>query len=501
MLAAFLSIDSQAQDGKTMDAAGEDLGVFEARGDIGPVSTAGNLVYDHDTRSYVISGSGANIWGAADEFHFAWRKMSGDFILSAEVAFLGEGVDPHRKTGWMVRANLGADSPYADVALHGDGLMSLQYRRKKGGETEQIVSEVTAPDVIQLERRDGRYIMSVARSGDVFSHRAVEDLVLPDEVYVGFFISAHNPDVVESARLTNVRITVPAPADFQPYRDYFGSRLEIVDTQTGQRRVVHTETDSLQAPNWTPDGEALIYNRNGLLYRFDLATGAVTVLDSGFATRNNNDHVISWDGQRLGISHHSEDHGGESMIYTMPITGGEPTLVTKSGPSYFHGWSPDDMWLVYTGGRSGNYDIYKMRADGSGDEIRLTTAEGVDDGSEFAPDGESIYFNSSRTGKMQIWRMKPDGSGQEQVTNDEYNNWFPHVSPDGAKIVYLAYLPDIEASDHPWYRHVYLKLMPAGGGEPRVLAYLYGGQGTINVPSWSPDSRYVAFVSNTVFPE
>lgn len=490
-----------AQDESAHVSLAANLGDFESHGSVGAVKTTGALEYDTKLQSYTITGSGANIWGAEDQFHFAWRKMSGDFIVSADATFIGDGVDPHRKLGWMIRTDLDTDSAYIDAALHGDGLMSLQYRRAKGDETEEIVSDVRAPQALQLERRGGTYIMSVAEPGETFSSVEFDDIALPDEVYVGLFISAHNADEIESARLSNVRITVPAPANFRPYADYYGSRLEIVDVSTGHRRVVHTETDSLQAPNWTTDGEALIYNRNGRLYRFDLATSVVSELDSGFAIHNNNDHAISFDGEWLGISHHSEEHDGQSMVYTMPVAGGVPTLVTSKAPSYFHGWSPDGEWLLYTGGRDGNYDIYKIRADGSGEEIRLTTAPELDDGSEFSPDGEYIYFNSARTGKMQIWRMRPDGTQQEQVTDDAFNNWFPHVSPDGQTIVYLAYMPEIAAEDHPWYKHVYLVMMPANGGEPTVLANVYGGQGTINVPSWSPDSRYVAFVSNTVFPD
>jgi Tol biopolymer transport system component len=401
--------------------------------------------------------------------------------------------------GWMIRADLDTDSAYVDVALHGDGLMSLQYRTEKGADTQQIVSAISAPDVLQIERRGGRYIMSVAQRGAHFSTDELNDIDLPDEVYVGLFICAHNADVVETGRFSNVRITVPAPGDFQPYRDYYGSRLEVMDVGTGLREVVHTESDSLQAPNWTRDGEALIYNRNGRLYRFDLGTRQIAEIDTDFATSNNNDHVISFDGKQLAISHHSADHDGASMVYTMPVTGGIPKLVTRRGPSYFHGWSPDGNWLVYTGGRDGKWDIYKIRSDGSEDEIRLTDHAALDDGSEFAPDGEHIYFNSSRSGTMQIWRMRTDGSEQAQVTDDDYNNWFPHISPDGKQMVYLAYMPDVDADDHPWYKHVYLMIKPVAGGDAKVLANLYGGQGTINVPSWSPDSKRIAFVSNSVF--
>lgn len=152
--------------------------------------------------------------------------------------------------------------------------------------------------------------------------------------------------------------------------------------------------------------------------------------------------------------------------------------------------------MVYTAERNGEFDIYRIAASG-GEETKLTTGKDLDDGPEYTPDGRYIYFNSNRTGLMQIWRMRPDGSRQEQVTDDEYNNWFPHISPDGKWIVFLSYSKAVNSGDHPFYKQVYLRLMPAAGGRAKVIAYVYGGQGTINVPSWSPDSRRVAFVSNS----
>jgi Tol biopolymer transport system component len=161
-------------------------------------------------------------------------------------------------------------------------------------------------------------------------------------------------------------------------------------------------------------------------------------------------------------------------------------------PSYWHGWSPDGKTLAYCGERNGEYDIYTIPTEG-GEEKRLTTSPGLDDGPDYSPDGQTIYFNSVRTGTMQIWRMKADGSDQQQVTSDQYNNWFPHPSPDGKWIVLLSYEKGV--TGHPANKDVMLRMMPAGGGEIQVLAKLFGGQGTINVPSWSPDSRNVAFVS------
>jgi Tol biopolymer transport system component len=217
-------------------------------------------------------------------------------------------------------------------------------------------------------------------------------------------------------------------------------------------------------------------------------------VDTGFATRLNNDHVLSFDGTMTGISDQTR---GASAIYTLPTAGGTPRQITVNTPSYLHGWSPDGRWLTYTGGRNGEYEIYQIASDGSGEEIRLTNSPGVDDGPEFSPDGEFIYFNSVRSGRMQLWRMRPDGGSPEQLTDDPFNNWFPHVSPDGKWIAFISFGGDVEPGDHPYYKQVYLRRMPVDGGEARVIAYVYGGQGTINVPSWSPDSRMISFVSNT----
>ena len=198
----------------------------------------------------------------------------------------------------------------------------------------------------------------------------------------------------------------------------------------------------------------------------------------------------------LGLSSSVKDLGG-SIIYTVPITGGTPKQITPKGPSYLHGWSPDGKSLVFCGERNGEFDVYKIPA-GGGPEVRLTDAKGLDDGPEYSPDGKYIYFNSVRSGLMQIWRMKPDGSEQEQVTNDDYNNWFAHISPDGKGMVFISFLKEeVVPGMHPPYKHVYIRYLPITGGTPKVLAYFYGGQGSINTPSWSPDSKRIAFISNS----
>ena len=476
------------------------LGVFAGQTDVGNPVKPGAATYDVEKQQYTIEGAGTNMWAGRDEFRYAWNQLKGNFILTTRAEFIGKGVDPHRKIGWTVRPSLDPDSPHVTAVVHGDGLTALQFRRAKGAAvTEQLISPLKGADVIQLERKGNVFVMSVARFGETFVTEQIADLALGDEVYAGLFVCSHNKDVVEKAVFRDVRISVPASDTFVPYRDYIGSNLEVMDVATGTRRILYTSPDSLQAPNWTNDGKALIYNSKGRLYRFDLASKkpvVPVVIDTDFANNNNNDHVLSFDGKLLAISHHAKEEENRSIIYVVPVQGGKPRRITPKGPSYLHGWSPDGKFLIYTGERDGELDIYKISNSG-GEEIALTSAKGLDDGAEFTPDGKYIYFNSTRAGTMQIWRMKADGSNQEQVTNDEYNNWFPHISPDGKWIVILSFSKDVDPADHPFYKQVYIRLMPAAGGKPRVIAYVYGGQGTINVPSWSPDSKKIAFVSNS----
>jgi TolB protein len=497
----FTPVLSLALSGELVGAQSP-VGIFEAQTHIGRERGSGSASYDAQRQAYMVAGSGQNMWGDHDDFHFVWTRMTGNFILSTRARFIGAGVEAHRKIGWTIRPSLQTNSTHVSAAMHGDGLMSLQFRRTTGAITEEVKSHDSLPNadaVIQLERRDGVYIMSVARFGDTLVTQELAGLSLPDTVYVGLFVCAHNDTVVERAAFSNVRITTPAKPDLVPYRDYLGSNLEILDVATGNATIVHQYRGSFQAPNWTHDGKSLIYAQEGRLYRFDLSSRAAEAINTGFATRNNNDHVLSFDGRMMAISNHAVEDSGASIVYTVPTTGGTPKRVTAKGPSYLHGWSPDGRWLVYVGQRNGDFDVYKIPVNG-GNEIRLTSTPGLDDGPEFTPDGKYIYFNSVRSGRMQIWRMRPDGSGQQQITNDTFNNWFPHISPDGKWIVYIAFPLSVPADDHPFYKHVQLKLMPVGGGPARVIAYVYGGQGTINVPSWSPDGKRLAFVSNSTMP-
>ena len=476
----------------------EKVGIFDGHGDIGTNVKPGSATYIPATGQYVISGAGYNIWADHDEFQFVWKKMKGDFILYTRAEFLGTWVDYHRKVGWMVRKTLDGNSPHVNAVVHGDGLTSLQFRRTPGAQTEEIKSKLTKANIIQLERKGNTYTMRAAVYGEPFVVEQVSDIDLGDDVYVGLFVGSHNSDVVETGVFSNVRITVP----FKGIADNgtqmkLGSNLELLDVASGNREIVYTVPYSIQGPNWTNDGKSIIFNgSDGLVYNFDLESKTPKVINTGNVKSNNNDHVISFDGKMLGLSSNVKDLGG-SVIYTVPITGGTPKQVTPKGPSYLHGWSPDGKSLVFCGERNGEFDVYKVPSQG-GPEVKLTDTKGLDDGPEYTPDGNYIYFNSVRSGLMQIWRMKPDGSNQEQVTTDDFNNWFAHISPDGKGMVFISFLKDeVVPGMHPPYKHVYIRYMPLTGGTPKVLAYFYGGQGSINTPSWSPDSKRIAFVSNS----
>jgi Tol biopolymer transport system component len=374
-------------------------------------------------------------------------------------------------------------------------LTSLQYRADEGERTYEIQSGVSGPKRLCIEKR-GKYVsMSIAREGEEL-HPAGGSfrLDLTGPFYVGLGVCAHNNDALEKALFKNVELGAAAPTSGRPK---LFSTLETVPLASKDRRAVYTTTNLIEAPNWSRDGASLFFNSKGRIHRLPVAGGEPQVIDTGFATRNNNDHGLSPDGTTLVVSDQSQGDR-KSRIYTVPAGGGTPMLITEAAPSYWHGWSPDGKTLAFCGQRDGEFDIYAIPADG-GEEKRLTTAKGLDDGPEFTPDGKQNYFNSDRTGSMQIWRMNAaDGSSQEQVTSDDFNNWFPHLSPDGKRLVFLSYDKDVK--DHPEDKDVQLRIMNLETKKIDVLAKLLGGQGTVNVPCWSPDGKRIAFVTYQYVP-
>jgi TolB protein len=469
------------------------VGIFEKSGDVGGVLHAGSVEYDAAKGSYTIRGSGENMWFGKDEFQFAWKKMSGDVALNADISFPSEGKNPHRKAVLMIRQSLDTDSPYADIALHGVGMTALQYRDEKSALTYEVVASTSAPKHLRIEKRGNYFSMWLAAGDEPLQIAGGSSRVaLGDTFYVGIGVCSHEKDLVETAVFSNVQIAKldPMPAEKMALH----SMLETVGPNAPDRTVVYETPGRIEAPNWTHDGGTLLFNRNGRIERMPAGGGKPEAIDTGFATRCNNDHGISPDGKWLVVSDQSQEPH-KSLIYILPFAGGTPRRITENSPSYWHGWSPDGKTLAFVGERSGEFDIYSSSTAG-GAETRLTTAKGLDDGPEYSPDGEYIYFNSERTGKMDIYRMRPDGREQEPVTSDEYNNWFPHLSPDGTQMVMLSYEKDVKG--HPENKDVMLRLMSLKDKKITVLTKLFGGQGTINVPSWSPDGSKLAFVSYTL---
>lgn len=294
-------------------------------------------------------------------------------------------------------------------------------------------------------------------------------------------------------------LLIPAFSFSQPMNNVESS-LKTVDVYSNEINTVYTSGIHFEAPNWHPVENYFLVNSRGRLYTISSSGGEMKLLNTAFADECNNDHGISADGKWIAISHNNKFDTTQklqwkkSAVYVLPISGGEPRMVTPNSPSFWHGWSPDGKTLAYCAERNGNFDIYTIPVSG-GNETRLTFTDGLDDGPDFSPDGKYIFFNSFRSGSMQIWRMKTDGSKQEQLTNDACSNWFAHPSPDGKWIVFISYLLD-QGDAHPFGKNVKLRLMSLSDRRISDLTpVFFGGQGTLNVPSWSADSRKVAFVS------
>jgi len=370
-------------------------GLFEDHADVGAILHPGSVEYNAAERTYTVAGSGENMWFAADALHFAWKKFSGDVTLTANISFIGTGGNAHRKAVLMIRQSLGADSAYADVALHGSGLTSLQARAEKGATTHEVQSAVSAPARVRIARRGDYFYMWLAGPGEELRMAGGSMRVpLHDPFYVGIGVCSHDKDAVEKAVFSNVDLAAPAGSG-QPV---LYSTLETVPISSGDRRVVYVAAERLESPRWSSDGAWLIFKRKGRSER-------------------------------------------------VPVAGGEPAMIDTVS---------DDA----------------------------------------APAGNFFYFRSDRAGSMQIWRTRSDGSGPEQITSGDLQNCFPHVSPDGKQMVFLSYAKDV--SGIPENQDVMLRLMPlgdAGDRKVKVLAALVGGRGTIDAPSWSPDSLRLAFIS------
>ena len=484
-----------AAGGRAQAQAAQPIGLFADHSDVGTVLHPGSVVYDAAKRSYIISGSGENVWATADAFQFVWKKMEGDFTLTADISVLGQGGDPHKKAMLMARQSLDADSAYADVALHGVGLTSLQSRDAKGADTHEIQSNISAPKRLRLQKYHGEFTMWLAGEDDQFRMAGGSMLVpLTGPFYVGLGVCAHNKDAVETAEFRNVALEpITAESSAQLY-----STLETVTVASTDRRVAYAAPIGyakfeLTAPIWTPDGASLVFDDEGQLKRVLAAGGEPKVIDTGLdAMLSYLFHGISPDGTMLAVSGASLDR--RKVLYVVPIGGGTPRPVAAPSPTTWQGWAPDGKSILFTGERRGKPGIYTIPVAG-GEETRVAELPPRCGDAEYSSDGEYIYYGcrSDRSDAREVWRMRADGSQRERVAKGGVGDWFPHVSPDGRLMAFLTSPPH---SDFPInLTLVTLRVMSLTDGKIRVLAKLVGGWGTMPLPSWSPDSRRLAFVS------
>ncbi len=476
------------------------LGVFEGQTDIGKVNPPGTASFDAANGSYTVASAGWDLWADHDAFHMVWKKMSGDFSLTADVqlAPASAGSHPNRKAFLMLRQTLDPDSMYADAAVHNSGETALQYRAAKGDSTQDIYFDKGAPQTMRLEKRGDTITLFVSMKGEPL-HQAGASIKLhfAEPFYVGLGVCSHRDGAPERATFSHLDLK-PLTAPQNPAPLALTSTLKTIDARESYRRalIVLTGWEHIEAPNWSRDGKTLIFTRDGGLWTIPVAGGEASAIDTGNAMGCTGSHGLSPDGKWLAMTCGMKDIAGK-RVYVIPATGGTPRTVTTNANSWFHSWSPDGKTILFSRPDHGSLNIFAIPAEG-GDEKVLTTGTGISDDPDYSPDGQYIYFNSDRAGGMEIFRMRPDGSNVEQMTFDEKRNWTAHPSPDGKSVLILSYASDV--TTHAANRDVTLRILDAGTKKVRDLVEIVGGSGTDNVPNWAPDGTHFAFVGYQMLP-
>ena len=391
-------------------------------------------------------------------------KTAYEYLLEA----CGEKVGAEVDAGWMY---CGGVDPEEFLWAHADRVKAVHYKDMKITGQEALLGKGMV---------DLKACFQFARANGALQIVDMDAATLEDTCRAGKMLSGWTGD-----------------------RDNTDSILCTMDVETGEETVLHEFPGIIEAPNWLNDGNTLLYNADGKIYRYEIDKDHVEQVDTGFCVQCNNDHVPSPDNQLLAVScmpPELTDGTYESHIYVLPMTGGEPKDLTGPGLSYLHGWSPDGKELAYCAFRKKpeeetmRIEICTIPSDG-GEETCLTDGKGYNDGPEYSPDGKHIWFNSTRSGLMQVWRMNRDGSGLTQMTDSDANNWFGHVSPDGKHVIYLTFAKgELEPNEHLPNMYVSLGMMDYDGQNKKKVLDFFGGQGSINVNSWAPDSRRIAYV-------
>jgi TolB protein len=389
-----------------------DLGLFGAAVDVGVVSRPSIASFDKTTATYTLGAGGENIWGEKDAFGYLATKVKGNVRVTANVALQGVSAQEHRKAGLMLRASLAPDSAYADVAVHGNGLVSLQYRLRAGGPTHEIQCGRATSSRVMLERRGRHALVGLpGRDGKLTLAGCVIAIDLGAEFLAGLFVCAHDPAGFETAKFTQLELApIPKPGR-KEIQDRF-SAIEILPLDTLNRRLVWSSKEFIQNVRFTRDGAGICYLGNNQLQRLALEPGTAPVL--------------------------LEANAPECIPPRQALTQGE-------------------RWNYFHSKRGREVQIWRSRTDGS-NETQLTKDEYFNWYPQLSPDGESVVFLSSRQPPWgsnmpegdYLLRMMPAAGGEPREIARVFANasslagaaW----SPDGKSVVFIGYEPLWESS-------------------------------------------------------
>jgi dipeptidyl aminopeptidase/acylaminoacyl peptidase len=478
------------------------LGIFQGQSDVGSVSPPGTAAYDPHIDTYTLMSAGANTWYHVDGFHYLWKKVSGDWTLTADVAFppraYAHEPNPHRKGILMFRQTLDAGAAYAALSVHGSGMPALQYRRERGANTEDIELNIDLPKTIRIEKRGDIFTVFLSAGGEPLHQvGASTRLHLKSPFYVGLGALSHNVDTTDQVQFSHVALQRPSAA--KNARPVLYSTLQTIQIEDQYRRatVIRSVPKVMQSVNWLPDGKSLYVHEDGHLERIDYldppAGAPPQPIAVGKLVDCSGNYGVSPDGRWLAVSCAEKPEGGY-QVFVLPAGGGDTVrrLTDGAQSSFFHAWSPDSRIVAFTRGSASKADIFTIPASG-GEESRLTR-DTVNDGPDFSPDGQFIYFDSSRSGSTQIWRMRPDGSHPEQITDDDGQNSSPHISPDGKNLAFLSQ-PGNAGSR---VGNAALKIMAFSDGLIHTLAVFQGDRGSLAMYSWG-DVNHLAFIAYQLF--
>jgi len=483
------------------------LGIFQGSADVGRPSVIGPGAarYDWRTRSYELTGGGANMWGTGDHFRYLWLKVSGDVALEASVRFTDSQPDsgeaqPHRKACLVVRQSLDSSAAYADAALHADGLTSLQWRDAPGAVTHEVQSATSAPTRLRIEKRGDYVSMYVAQGAEPLRPSGgATRLALSGPFYLGLGVTAHDSTRWETATFTDVRVARLAPATTD---DAVVSTIETISLRSKDRRVAAVETASSPVVGawWYPDSTRMLYFRDGdeQLSRVQADLPGRPASPNRIATPQRVRSTITScrecqtadTGRRWSVRD-DDSHTNPTLALSWTESASAAFVTGNADPELgmIARWSPDGSALVFASLK--DHQIYLVRAR-SREPSKLTT-RGRNADPVFSPDGRYVYFSSDRSGRWQLWRVNLDGSTPEQLTRDDAESSRPYVSPDGRSIAFLSF--DGATTNRGALRDARLRLLTLADGKVEELAKLLAGDSSLAAYPWSPDGQYLAFVS------